>query len=397
MAEEQPKQPRKVKDLKARLGRTIAPGVNPLAGGDGAIPPPGVGGDGPVPPPANIAPQGPVLGGPQVVAPPFLQKKKPKAAASDDPFAAGEEPAAGPREVRLVIDDSAVAESEVGRQSRRGVIMAASLSALVAIIFGFGVGNAMSGRRDHNRAVQSAIRIHEAVQSAEDPLNQIQAQLEKAMTAARGGAGKAPAVDYDAVQALQAVENPFPVDRFSTENYSKFNPAATDALFTFYRKSQDLFDQLRSFAARTRNRKTELDEAAAAANSLTTDQTGCIPVIANQRILCGLVYVDPPQAAAEGQAPSNMLTVRATKNGRPAEREIYTGQNIVENPDKYVILTNTATSVGVLGQRAAAFGEYSRDLASIKQTLDTIFEARGRLRAELDRIRSLDQLFVPFD
>jgi hypothetical protein len=275
--------------------------------------------------------------------------------------------------------------------------MAAGLSALVAIVVGFGIGNAMSGRRDHNRAVQSAERINTAVQAAEEPLTAIQAQLDKAIAAARGGAGKPSAVDYEAVQALRAIENPFPVDSFSQENYTKFNPGATDALFTFYRKSQDLFDQIRSFTARTQNRRTEIDEAAASANSLTTDQTGCIPVIENQRVLCGLVYVDPPQAPEAGQAPSNMLTVRATRGGRSAEREIYTGQNIIENPDKFVILTNTQASIGVLGQRAAAFGEYSRDLGAIKQTLDEILEARGRLRGELDRIRSLDQLFVPFE
>ncbi len=392
MAEEQPKQARKVKDLKARLGRTLQPAVK--AGGPGmdVAAPPSAGDDAPVPPPANIAPTKSVLGS-SVVVPPFLQKKQ-KKKASDDPFAAGEAAPAGPREVRLVIDDSAVAESEVGKAARRGLIMAVAVSAFVSIIVGYGVGSSMGSRRLHNAAIQAATRIHEAVQSAEGPLNQVQSLVEKAMLAARGGPGKAPRVDYEAIQALRGIANPFETRRFSQENYTQFNPNATDALFTFYMKTKELFELNRVTAARTANRRQELETAAAAANSLTTDQTGCVPVIENQRILCGLVYVDPPQPAAAGQAPSNMLTVRATKGGRGAEREIYTGQSIIENPDKYVILTNTGASVGVLGQRASAFGEYSRDLAHLKETLDAIFEARGRLRGELDRIRALDELFA---
>ncbi len=395
MAEEQPKQARKVKDLKARLGRTIAPGTKaPGAAGGDVAPPPASVGDAPVPPPANIAPAQSVIGGPAVVAPPFLQKQKRKKASSDDPFAASEEAPAGPREVKIVIDDSAVAESETGKAARRGLVMAIAVSAIVSIVVGYGVGSSMGGRRQHNAAIQAAHRIHDAVHAAEAPLNEVQSQVEKAMLAVRGGPGKAPRVDYEAIQALRGIANPFETASFSQENYTQFNPNATDALFTFYMKTKELFEQIRVLSARTQNRRHELDEAAQAANSLTTDQTGCVPVIENQRILCGLVYVDPPRPAAEGQAPSNMLSVRATKGGRAAEREIYTGQSIIENPDKYVILTNTGASVGVLGQRASAFGEYSRDLAHVKETLDAIFEARGRLRGELDRIRALDELFA---
>lgn len=388
MAEEQPKQPRKLKDLKARLGRTVQPGGKPAGapGGDAGAP---HAGDGPVPPPAHIAPKKSVFGS-SVVAPPFLQKKK---KASDDPFAASDEAPAGPREVRLVIDDSAVAESEVGKQARRGLILAIAVSAFISIIVGYGVGSSMGGRRQHNSAIQAANRIHEAVKSAEGPLNEVQSLVDKAMGAVRGGAGKKPRVDYESVAALRGIANPFETSNFSQENYTQFNPNATDALFTFYMKTKELFQHIGVIAARTQNRREELEQAAEAANSLTTDQTGCVPIIENQRILCGLVYVDPPKTA-EGQAPSNMLTVRATKGGRAAEREIYTGQSIIENPDKFVILTKTAGSIGVLGQRASAFAEYSRDLASIKETLDGIFEARGRLRTELDQIRALDELFA---
>jgi hypothetical protein len=392
MAEEQPKQARKVRDLKARLGRTIAPGTRaPGAPSGDVVAPPNLG-DAPVPPPANIAPQQSVIGGPSVVAPPFMQKKRQKA--SDDPFAAGEEAQTGPREVRLVFDDSAVADSEVGRQSRRGLILAIAVSAVVSIVVGYGVGSSMGGRRMHNSAIQAAGRIHEAVQSAEPALEEVRTHVDSAMAAVRGGPGKAPRVDYEAVLSLRGIANPFETAQFTQENYTQFNPNATDALFTFYMKTKELFGQIRVLAARAQTRREELDQAEAAANSLTTDQTGCIPVIENQRILCGLVFVEPPPPPAEGEAPSNMLKVRSTKGGRPAEREIYTGQSIVENPDKFVILTNTSTSIGVLGQRATAFAEYSRDLAQLKETLDAIDEARGRLRGELDRIRALDELFA---
>src|SRR5690606_11488321 len=156
MAEEQPKQPRK--NLKARLGRTIAPGVQPGGvGGDGVAPPPG--GDEPIPPPANLTQGGPVLGASSVVVPPFLQKQKKRGVASDDPFAAGEEPQ-GPREVRLVFDDKAVAESETGRAGRRGLIGAIAGAALYAVRVGYGSGSAMYDRRIHNNSAPAAARYY---------------------------------------------------------------------------------------------------------------------------------------------------------------------------------------------------------------------------------------------
>src|SRR5690606_5225601 len=133
-------------------------------------------------------------------------------------FAAGEEPQ-GPREVRLVFDDKAVAESETGRAGRRGLIGAIAGAALVAVLVGYGTGSAMGDRRIHNSSVQAANRINEAVVQAEGNLEQVDAALTQAMGAVRGGEGKAPTVDFEALAAMRAIENPFRAAQFSRESY----------------------------------------------------------------------------------------------------------------------------------------------------------------------------------
>ena len=92
-----PQKPRKVSDLKARLGRTIAPSTVSAGSGDIA-PPPNLGGV--VPPPSNVGGMpGPMLGTakPKVEAPPMVQAQQAAAAEEEerrkkkkaDPFAAG--------------------------------------------------------------------------------------------------------------------------------------------------------------------------------------------------------------------------------------------------------------------------------------------------------------------
>lgn len=428
MSDEESKQPRKVKDLKARLGRTIAPNtpgapaITPPPGAGGVVPPAGVAappaaagstpaegaqapaGGAAIPPPAiaPIAPGQPLpplnLGPKPVVVPPMVQQqmeeeaRRKKREASDDPFAATEH--RGPQKVVLAIDDSKVHDHEVGRAGKnRGLIITVGIVAVIAIGVGYGLGAVMKDRQTHNAGIRAGRAIHEAVQHAGDPLTKVQQNVERAITAARGAPGRAPRVDYDALTALRAIENPFRADRFSRQRYDLFNATAVDALFSYYLKVNRLFELIDRTTAKnlSTRRRAELDEAASNAGNMMTDQTGCVPVLAQNRLWCNLVYVDAPQ---QGAQPSPMLRVRATKGAQAQEREIYAGQNLAENSDKYVILTNTQTSVGVLGQRAAAFAEYNRDLLELKALIDEVNETQGRFEQELDRIRSMQEVFT---
>jgi hypothetical protein len=89
-----------------------------------------------------------------------------------------------------------------------------------------------------------------------------------------------------------------------------------------------------------------------------------------------------------------MVFVRTTRSSpREYEKTLYTGQDITESPDNYVILTNPQRSVGVLGEQASEFAQYSAQLADIKQLMDRTMEVQGRLERELGDIARLQEVF----
>ncbi len=404
-----PKKPKKIKDLKARLGRTIQPSTQ-----GGAIPPPGI-----APPPGSVAPPpggvvappGGVVAPPASVAPPFggvapsvspfappapiSQQQQARPSSPADPFGAvSHAPAA--REVRLVIDESPVDDAEIGRKSRGKTIILVAAGLLVGLVLGAGVGSMVSDRRLYNQAVVDGKEIFGEVQTASETMTKAQRFIDAAATAARGGPGKAPAVDYQAIEALQGLEKPFAANQFSQRRYKAFTPAAVDGLFEYFNRTNQLWERFGSLAGTTlpEARRTQLNAAAEAAGQMASSQTGCVPMTVENRMFCGLVYVDPPNIV-EGQPPPTKLTVRTSRRApRGFEKEIYTGQPLAENPDSFVILTHTQRSVGVLGEPASAFAEYQRDITQLKALMDGTIEVQGRLETELGAVARLEEIFT---
>lgn len=386
---DQPKK-RDIKDLKARLGRTVAPtqkqaaAVAPPTGLGGAVAPPG----GVVPPsvPGVTGPARPAGG---VAAPPFMQ---PTPAQPPDPFASAAVPA-GPREVRIVVDEKPVEDAEVGRKKRLRNYILIAAGIVVGLVLGFGFGSTMGDRNTYALAVQDGKDIYAKVREASDTVNRAKRLVDQAVTAARGGGGKAAAVDYEAIEQLRALKKPIDADAFSRKRYSAFNPGTVDALFQYYNNVQNIWERFTSLSARTLGpqQRRLLDNAARAAGEMATQQTGCVPSVVEEQWFCGLVFVHPP--AEQTEAPPTKVMVSTTPTGRTFEKTIYTGaedQNLTASPDNFVILTHTIRSVGVLGQPASAFAEYQRDLMQIKQLMDQTVEVQGRLETELGNIARLE-------
>lgn len=389
---DQPKKPRNVKDLKARLGRTISPSTKP--GGSGPVPPPAIGGaggaGGVTPPPGGGAP--PPGGSP--FAPPGAQAPQP---ASRDPFAAASQPPPAQQEYRLVFDDKAVEDHEIGRTGGRRTYVIAGVFVVLGLLLGYGAGSIMKDRTIYNRAVRDGKDVYAAVRSAAEVMNTAKRHVDAAVEAARGGAGKDPAVAYDELEKLRALENPFTADQFSRKNYNLFAAITVDQLFDYYGFVNDLFDKFQAIGNSTlpESKREELDRAAKAATNMATQQTGCVPDVVEGRFMCGLVYVKFPEVA-EGEQVSATVRV-STSPGSPNtyEKEIFTGQNLVdEEPSDYVMLVNTQRSVGVLGQQASAFAEYNRKLIEISQLMTKTIEIQGNLESELGKIAALSEVFA---
>lgn len=384
---DQPKKRRNIKDLKARLGKTIAP---QQGGGAGPVPPPDLGQQGGAS--GGGSSQGPAFPGADVAPPPFLQKKKKKAAA--DPFAAGEAAPSGPREVRLVVDDQPVEESEVGRVQRFRTIMIAAVVALVAIGVGYGAGSTMAGRSQYNAAVRDGKAIFTKVQEGSSTVQKAKRLVNDAVSAAKGGPGKDPAVAYGAIEELRALEQPFSATDFARKSYQLFKPGTVDSLFEYYNSVNKVWDRLQSLAATTlpKQRRTILDKSVEAADEVASLQTGCVPDEVEGQTVCGLVYVHPREE--EDNLKPGQINVSLTPSGRTFEKTAYTGQDWGDKPSDYVIITDTKRSAGVLGSRASEFTEYKRDLLQLQELMTKTTEIQGRLERELGEVASLEEVFA---
>jgi hypothetical protein len=352
-----------------------------------------------VPPPmAGLGVPG--IPGADVAPPPFMQKAKaepPKPKRPADPFAAGAPAAqAGPQEVRLVIDEKAMPDSESGRRGRGTVIIVAAVGIVLGLIAGYGVGSVVAENKTYNATVRDGKDIYQIVQGSSTKVNQATTIVNTLVTKARGGPGKRPAVDYAAIEQLRAIEKPLSANDFSRKRYGAFAPPTVDALFEYYNTIQVVWDKFTSLANTTlpAARRTELDAAAGAASEIATRQVGLVPFTVGDNIAGGLVIVDMPANRNQDEPLPEKLMVRSRPGGPPAERTRYTGQPLTENPENYVLLVETARSIGVLGQQAGPFAEYQRDIMAIKQLMDKLVEVQGRLETELGNIAHLEETFA---
>jgi len=396
---DQPNNPKKLKDLKARLGRTITPstpkeggGIAPppnLGEGEIAPPPPGIGAPSTTPP-AGVSPKG-------IVAPPMIQQQREaearrKKAAAADPFASGSgEPVH--QAVKIVIDDSAVDHAEVGRQQSFRNLLIISGGLVVGLMLGYLAGSMMGNRRTYNVTVQDGQAIYQTVRDASAVVEDVQVKVQAVASAAGGAAGRPPRVDYETITALRALEKPFEAHAFSRRNYNAFSPETVDLLFQYLDHVNQVWDQIRrlSNSVAGESRRATLDEAATAAGELSTGLTGCVPSIESDRFVCNMVFVTIEQN--EDGTPK--VLVRQNRRDRNSvEKQLYTGQRLDRDPSNYVILSNTATSMGVLGQTASAFAEFSAQVVALKALVDQTTEIQGRLEQKLGEVASMQEVFA---
>ena len=386
------KKPRKLKDLKARLGRN-APASS---GSDSAIPPPAIGGakapGSAIPPPAIGSPSVPPPGAnpsspPGIIAPPFAQKSQPPVAV--DPFAAAAHAAAGPQEVRLVFDDKPVDDSEVGRKRKGRTLLLLAMGALLGILLGFFSGSVIGNRRIHNLAVRDGKDLHSAVTESSNVVTEVQRLVNEAVRQARGGQGTPPAVDYASVEALRALEKPFSANVFSRKNYSLFEPSTVDSLFDYYNHINQAWTRIETLSAMTtgEQRREELNASAASMENATA-LVGCVVGIADSRYQCSLGFVRVPDDS-EGK-----VKIRASQRARrEADKDIYVGEGEL-GAGNFVLLVNNQQSMGVLGTQSSLFAEYVREVSQLKALIDETTEIQGRIQTSLGQVASNKELFT---
>lgn len=397
------------KDLRARLGKTIAPttpGAPPIAipgatpGGD--IAPPSIAAP-PVAAPAIIAP--PVAAAPSALfgndlaPPPFAQPAPaaaPRPVQPSDPFAAPVGQSVGPQEVRLVIDEKPVSDDEVGRTQRGRTLLVAAVCILVGAALGAG-GSSMNGRRAlYNVTVRDGHDIFTSVDTASRTVLDAQAKVDACVAAAAGQGGQPARVDYASIEQLRALENPLQAGAFARKNYGGFQPATVDDLFAYYNNVQQLWSLFQHLQATTlaESRRAELDRTATATSEAASQQYGAVlvqaPADSGGGIVGQLAFLE--EAPAEGNQPR--VLARGARGGQGRAMGVFgPGVEIGSSPT-HVLIIDGAGSRGVLASQTGAFGEYVNSIREIKTLMDQTIEIQGRLTTSLGEIARLQEVFA---
>lgn len=401
---EQPKKARDIKDLKARLGRT-----SPQQGGTPSNPAQGASIPAPLPMPAASTPG--IPRGAEVPAP-FAQRPSiaqpgrshrppadpfappsapfpspsgapPRASIPADPFAAAPQ-AAAPREVRLVIDDKAVDEAEVGRRSSGKFIATGLVAAIVGAVAGMFIGSTWGARKLYDVVLQDAKDIYGSVNKASSTVEASQRLLDQAVKAAAPGAGKTIEIDFKAIEDLRKLEKPFPADVFSRKHYRAFESATVDQLFQYYNNTNQLWTKLASISAKAlpTAAREALVRSAKSAGDLATVDYGCVPFKAGDAFGCGIV------AVTRGPDGKLMVTVRGTSY----EKTLYAGQELGSKTSDYVIMIDKGRSNEALGAGTTQFQSFARDLMEAKTLADQTVDLQGRLIKQLGEVAKLQSL-----
>jgi hypothetical protein len=411
------------------LGRTGAagqagapanqPAGNPIPPASGGLPPPAVGGAytgtpfpgaaSPVPAPAFT--QTTASGRP--VAQPRSQPSGPAATYGSTPPGRAVSPfdvmpvaPVEDRKVRIVIDDSAVKDAEIGRHSNVRNIVLIAVGLLLGLAAGFGIGNTGSERKQYNLAVQDGKLLYGRISDVSKVLETARASMKTAVEASQGGPGKQAHVDYKAVGALVALEKPFSAGEFSRRRYLAFPTPVVDDLFEYYNSVNLLWTKFAALGNRTAGTAAQqaLDKSAQAGDQLVTQDYGMVVTKTENAFVGGMVVVRPKPMDAEtdgkakGKEDETPIALVSSRAGsREVERRMFVGQaDFAEKPDNYVVLVDKARSMGLLGAGASLFGQFRAELVETQTLLDKTTEIQGRLIKELGKVAALPEQSLVF-
>jgi len=303
-----------------------------------------------------------------------------------DPFAAAPAPVAAAQEVRLVIDDKAVDDAEVGRKGAGKIMVAVGVAAVIGILVGWVVGSTLRERQLFDLALQDAKDVYGSVNTASNSVTQASKLIDQALKAAAPGPGKSVEVDFKAIEDLRALAKPFPADVFSRKRYGAFaEPGTVDSLFLYYNNTNLLWAKIAVIAAKSLgpNSREGLAKAAKAAGELASTEYGCVPFKDGDAIRCGLL----PVKASETAGKVNVIM----RSGN-LEKALFAGQSIEDKPSDVVIMVDKGRSNEILGAATNQFQTFARDLMEAKTLADQTTAVQGQLIQQLGNIAKLSTL-----
>lgn len=422
MAEE-----KKKPDLKARLNRTVvgnAPGV-------GVAPDPSALGAGT--PSAGLDPVGDVgipSAGSDIAVPDFIKQQMAEKAAAEaraaeearlaqeraeraaheraaaeraraiasDPFASASV-AEAPQEIRLVIDDKAVSDAEVGRKNT-GSVIAIGVVGVIALAAGFGIGGHMEERKQGARTVEAIADIRRSVDAAGAIIATMKNKVDHAATAAGiAAAGEdqpgAPAaapqtatIDEDLATwfGQQAADPPLMPDAYAGR-VGRLRPDLVQKLMKVQFELAQAWGDLRrhqgsmSSPAGLNLIRTSLDGM----QHVRGDYQRMAVVFApgtgdGPRVLGTLVSL----GAAD---PSGALPITPAIQGTGPTRQLYTGGDLAASAATVAVPVSVSGGLGpvAMGGITRPWSEYVGRLRNLRTLVDTLAQDHRQLADALSR------------
>ena len=441
------------KDLRARLGRTIAPntpGAPPIAAPGGVIAPPtaapAAAAPRPIAPASPGAPTPPVGNpyadvaapiaapvltppsakmpfGPDIAPPPFARPAAAEAPKPEprrrpaDPFAA--QPATS-EQVRLIIDEKPDQSAEIARKQRGRNAVVIGISLVLGIVLGTGIGTANGSRGLYNITVRDGHEVQGTFTHASETVTQAQQHLDAIAASAAGGADHHPSVNYDEIAALNALENPLHAGAFARKNFNRFDPQTVDDLFNYDHNVQELWESFQHLGAITSGpaRRATLDQTAAAttcpadlghdeasataaiqaAQQGTTDAANAQYIALLQTADDGTVQgtlgfaeqdLDPTTHQATGRT-----FMRAARVGPGRAFDRWTPESTIGSTPAFVIPIDGPASAAVLGDRIGSFRTFAQSLEETRALMRSTLEIQQRLTTALQEIQNLNEQFA---
>jgi hypothetical protein len=323
--------------------------------------------------------------GSDVAPPPFAKPAAPvapKVEQPSDPFAAGVGAAPVHQVVRLEFDDKLVSDAEVGKKRTYTVFIVAAVVLAAGLGVGFFGGSTYENNVIFQRTVRDAQSIYQEVDGASRTVNAAQGHVNAIVRSAAGNvaAGENPAVNYEAIEALRALEKPFELSAFTSKNYNALPPNTVNDLFTYAMNIQTLWAEIQSLAASALQaaRREELDRTARETMEGANTQYGAVLARTEEGQLAGSLAFLTIQ---EGEDGTPHVMARGTRSGQGREFQVFAGgeeQEITTSPE-YVMLIDGASSRGVLAEQTGAFGLFLQKIRDLKLLIDQTVEVQGRL------------------
>jgi hypothetical protein len=350
-----------------------------------------------------------------IVAPPFIAQQGAPAPAPKpvDPFAKAAVGAVPQKQqVTLVVDESAIVESQTARKSRFKNFILLGLGILVGIVMGFMVGSTSGDRTQYNAAVRDGKDIYKTVNDVSKTVDQAQGFVKGLFAASAGGPGRKASVDYPSIEGLVALKKPISANAFNRKRYLAFQPGTVDDLFDYYNNINVLWDKFAKLGVQTagKQKREALQKAAAATDEILNSEYGMVMFEAGESsINGGLVFVTIPTEGAtaketkdkgkgkgkgkkDDESNEQKVQVSSTLGGMAVERKVFSGQDdLLKKPGDYVIMLDKYRSKSILGAPTNMFAEFRGNVSDINGIMIKTVEVQGRLLKALGEVAALPE------